>query len=172
MDIEFINELARKIADVNDEQLAMQDSQLDMPADEDKRLGVIHNMDARKLWAVARTWSARSIMYGAAATISADREKAKALEAKGRKMEQYADAARALFWQQVRTDLDAWGIQVVGVRQGWMLVSTPEGTARWEARKMSLTRPQLKKMLGLIGGEGNPFETLFKDLDQKEEDFD
>jgi hypothetical protein len=96
----------------------------------EKALGTIHSIDARRMWATNHAFEAKSAKALLEAKFTANsEEESNALAGRASYYHDLADLARDAFWLEAKTDIgdEAWGMESVGIRSGWMLVSRPTG---------------------------------------------
>lgn len=98
---------------------------LDPPDDDETPLGVVHSMEARRIWAVAHHFAGRTgeLLIKMKFYNTSEADKAE-LTAEASRWAGLSELARDIFWATTKDDLNGWTAKMVGIRQGWMLVQT------------------------------------------------
>lgn len=125
-----LEEIQKELSAVSEADMRRAERTLGAQRDGEKPLGTIHNIEARRLWALANLFEARGMQEALRGKYSCDSD------------EEVADAtrlalrfgaieklARELFWLQAKEDIggEAWTSDGgIGLRSGWMLVSIPK----------------------------------------------
>lgn len=95
-------------------------------SDADIKLGVVHSLEARKLYAMGFRLKMQCQEAALASQGRAScEEEAELWREQAARFDQMEDCTRQWFWAQVRDDIGgkAWTSGTVGIRSGWMLVS-------------------------------------------------
>ena len=91
----------------------------------EKPIGVIHDLEIRRLWVMARALEFKSYSIALAAKYGASDDAAlNAAAIESLRLDALAHIVRDLFWIAAKTDLGAWSSESVGLRRGWMLAHT------------------------------------------------
>lgn len=102
---------------------------LDPPQNDEKPLGVVHSMEARRVWAVSQQFTGRAIDLIRKARFSSLSEADTAdMLAQATRLSGLAELARDMFWVVAKDDLNGWSMDAVGLRRGWMLVEAKSKT--------------------------------------------
>jgi hypothetical protein len=98
---------------------------------EDTKLGVVHSQEARRTWALANHMKMRWAEAKLNAQSKAEsEEEARFYQEQADRFDVLEDCLRELFWAQAKDDIGgkAWEAKAVGIRAGWMFVSTRQQT--------------------------------------------
>lgn len=95
--------------------------------DGERPLGVLHNENLKKLWALADEFDSMSKQALIDAMHKAETdEQANSLQGQANRWDALEDVVRELFWCQAKDDIGAWGLEgTIGIRADWMLVHAP-----------------------------------------------
>jgi len=126
-----LEEMARSWAELPQAEIDRCEFRMQPSAKGDTKLGVLHNPEARRTWALREAMRARM----AEATLYAD-SRAQSEEERTFYREQAArcsalgDCLKELFWAQAKDDIGGkvWEAETICLRSGWMVVAkeTPE----------------------------------------------
>lgn len=114
------------VADIDRAARSMQPS-----AEGESKLGAVHSIEARKIYALRFKYRLQAEEAELAMRSKAsNQEEADLWNEQRARLAQIADCLDEWFWCQVRDDIGgkAWSATSVGIRSGWMLVSTPPKT--------------------------------------------
>lgn len=94
--------------------------------DKETALGVVHSLDARRMWAAQIACEAKSCKALVAAKFDAmSEEEMRELHASSSYYHDLAELARDAFWLEAKSDISgAVWFEGVGLRDGWMLVAS------------------------------------------------
>jgi hypothetical protein len=93
----------------------------------EKSLGVLHNMETRKLWIVMDRMRLQSSIQSQQSNVAETEEEAAALQADSERLTDLAVLAKHIFWCQLKDDMDGWHYNGnVGLRRDYMVVVTNE----------------------------------------------
>ena len=101
---------------------------LNAAKDSDKKLGVIHSLELRRTWALAELMRLHCQESRIAARMRAgSEEEGQVLGEQAHRFDAMDDVLREMFWAQAKDDIGgkAWQARSLGLRSGWMLVSSP-----------------------------------------------
>ncbi len=129
--LSVIEEIRRGFENISDVDLHRAQRQLGPIQSHERALGTVHNLDARKLWALALAYEAESARFASEAKYMANTE-VEAAEARRRstRAAAYESLARELFWLQVKEDIGgvSWVAEGgIAVRDSWLIVALPKG---------------------------------------------
>lgn len=103
-------------------------SKLGEVEENEKTLGTVHRVEARKLYVLSRRYKCEVSKSAAAASIAENDEDEKRYHDAAHRYDNLHDLCMELFWNQVRDDL-ASHCSSVGVRNDWMAVERPEANS-------------------------------------------
>lgn len=125
--LDILGEIAKELAAITDTDVRRVERKLGAARDKEKALGTIHNVAARRAWALAEAYEARAVEAAMNGKFKADSdEQQQEYASQMARWSAYEKIARDLFWLQAKEDIggDAWRNEGgVGLRSGWMLVA-------------------------------------------------
>ena len=123
--LSMIDEIMRDVAAVTETQVQLATRALDPVKEHERALGVLHDPQLRRLWALARIYGQRAHVAAAQMDGLEEPETLRRFKVEAARSRDLADSCRELFWAQAKEDIGdtAWEADNIGVREGFMLVS-------------------------------------------------
>jgi hypothetical protein len=124
----ILEELAASFQEITDEDLRRCERHMRPATDAEAKLGVVHNLELRRLWALSFVLQCRSAEENLYAEAKCHSETEAAYHREGAaRADALGDCVKELFWTQAREDIggEAWQAKNLGIRSGWMLVARP-----------------------------------------------
>ena len=124
----LLAELRMEWERLSDADLERAGRNLNATKDSDKMLGVIHSLELRRTWALADVMRLRCQEAQIHARMRAEsEEETQVLSEQAHRFDAMDDVLREIFWAQAKDDIGgkAWEARSLGIRSGWMLVSSP-----------------------------------------------
>jgi len=126
--LDIMVEVENELEQITDADVLRSASHLNEIEEGEVPLGTIHDPAAYRLWSLAEKYQYREVMALAAAKFQADTVEArKAAEVEQARHHAVEEVVKNLFWITAKDAIgaEAWAAHGVGIRAGWMLVTTP-----------------------------------------------
>jgi hypothetical protein len=113
------------LEEITPEQVAQATIAFDPPEAGEKIYGVVHSEYARRLWALAHDYEGKAVAHLHACRFDAQTPEQRAVFQRLHAIA-YAkeEIARDLAWAEMRSELDVWDCQHIGLRKGFTLVES------------------------------------------------
>jgi hypothetical protein len=130
----LIVELEKGFAAISDTDLSRVQRHLSAARDNERAMGTVHHIDARRLWALALAFESQTalLMLEAKFMANSDEESSEAMR-KASRTRALEEVVHSIFWAQVKEDIggDAWVADGgIGLRAGWLVVACPKSPIR------------------------------------------
>jgi hypothetical protein len=119
--IDALEKIGELMGAMTDDHVKRAESRLVPPKEGEKPLGTLHNITARRLWALHSHLKAKAITYKAESEVAVTDSLERELEMEALRFKEYSETSARLFWLQVHHDIGYWE-DGVGVRKDWMIV--------------------------------------------------
>ncbi len=126
--LSIIETILADLEAVTDHELNLATRLQDAQESDDKVLGVLHNIEARRMVALAARYKHQSKLFSLKAVAEAKSEaEEKELVLQSDWSDTLSELAREILWGQVRSDIggDAHSARHLRIRDGWMVVESP-----------------------------------------------
>lgn len=123
--------IEHELAAVTEADIERAERNMDEPAAGEADLGLVENLQARRLFALCGIFLGRRSRFASDAHFAANSEEEKReLLKESARADSFDDMARQIFWCQVKDDLSLWHLRdaAVALRRGWRVaqVKKPE----------------------------------------------